>query len=165
MFSGSGDFTRISSQRGPCASPSLFYTRAYHNLGKALGEGLGLLCGLSPLYPSLSLSLPLSPSLSLSIHLCLSPSLSLSLISPSLSISLLLPFFLSLYFSLSFSLASLMDVFVLVFLICKDDFHYTVDKNISDVPQNSKWFLIPFQNSNFSNIAITILNFSLLLPI
>ena len=80
-----------------------------HNLGKAFGEGLGLLCApftlsipftslsLSPLYPfhlsisfsSLSLSplYPFSP---------LSPSLSLSLISPSLSISLLLPFFLSL---------------------------------------------------------------------
>ena len=63
-----------------------------HNLGKALGEGLGLLCApftsvsLSPLYP---------------FHLSLSLSLSLSLISPSLSISLLLPFFLSLSFSLS----------------------------------------------------------------
>ena len=101
-----------------------------HNLGKALGEGLGLLCApftlsipfttlsLSPLYPfhlsipytSLSLS-PLYP-LHLSIPFtCLS--FSLSLISSSLSISLLLPFFLSL-FSQSFSLAYLMDVFVLV---------------------------------------------------
>ena len=71
-----------------------------HNLGKALGEGLGLLKT-----GSLSLSLSLSP---------LYPfHFSLSLISPSLSISLLLPFFLSL-FSLSFSLAYLMDVFVLV---------------------------------------------------
>ena len=74
-----------------------------HNLGKVLGEGLGLLC--AP-FTSLSLS-PLS----------LSP-LSLSLISPFLSISLLLPSFsLSLLlcvFSLSFSLAYLMDVFVLV---------------------------------------------------
>ena len=78
-----------------------------HNLGKALGEGLGLLCApftslsLSPLYP-FHLSIPFT-SLSLSplypFHLSLS--LSISLISPSLSISLLLPFFLSLSFSLS----------------------------------------------------------------
>ena len=113
-----------------------------HNLGEALGKGLGLLCApftlsipftslsLSPLYPfhhsipftSLSLS-PLYPfhlsipftSLSLSPLYPFHPSLSLSLSYTSLSIyiSLLLPFFLSL-FSLSFSLAYLMDVFVLV---------------------------------------------------
>ena len=58
-----------------------------HNLGKALGKGLGLLC--VP-FTSLSLS-PLSLSLSLSLSLYIY----LSLISPSLSISLLLPFFLS----------------------------------------------------------------------
>ena len=65
-----------------------------HNLGKALGEGLGLLC--AP-FTSLSLS-PLYP-FHLSIHftsLSISPlypfHLSLSLISPSLSIYLLLPF-------------------------------------------------------------------------
>ena len=59
-----------------------------HNLGKALGEGLGLLCApftLSIPFTSLSLS-PLYP---------FRLSLSLSIISPSLSISLLLPFFLS----------------------------------------------------------------------
>ena len=63
-----------------------------HNLGKALGEGLGLLCApftLSIPFTSLSLS-PLYP-----YHLSV-------------------PFNLSL-FSLSFSLAYLMDVFVLVF--------------------------------------------------
>ena len=101
-----------------------------HNLGKALGEGLGLLCSpftlpipfttiLSPPYPfhlsipfySLSLS-PLYP-----FHLSI-PFTSLSLLSlpPSLYISF---YFLSLsfsLFSLSFSLAYLMDVFVLVFI-------------------------------------------------
>ena len=99
----------------PCAFPSLFYKHAWHNLGKALGKGLGLLCALftslslSPLYPSLSLSLPPSPSLSIPLYpslpfsLSFSPSLSFSLLSlsPSLSISLLLPFFHSLSFSLS----------------------------------------------------------------
>ena len=70
-----------------------------HYLGKALGEGLGLLCApftsvsLSPLYP-----------FHLSLALSLSLSLSLSLISPSLSISLLLPYFLSLSFSLLLSI-------------------------------------------------------------
>ena len=68
-----------------------------HNLGKALGEGLGLLC--TP-FTSLSLS-PLSLSY-LSLPLYISPSSFLSL-------SLLLS-----VFSLSFSLAYLMDVFVLV---------------------------------------------------
>ena len=82
-----------------------------HNFGKALGEGLGLLC--AP-FTSLSLS-PLSLSLSFSPSLSFSLSLSyLSLpfyISPStfLSLSLLLS-----VFSLSFSLVYLMDVFVLV---------------------------------------------------
>ena len=67
----------FSSQRETVRVPSLFYTRAWHNLGKALGEGLGLLCALftslslSPLYPSLSLSF--SPSLPLSLSL-ISPS-------------------------------------------------------------------------------------------
>ena len=80
-----------------------------HNLGKALGEGLGLLktgslslsLSLSPLHPihlfSLFTSLALSPLYP--FHLSLS--LSLSLIYHSISISLLLPFFLSLSFSLS----------------------------------------------------------------
>ena len=76
-----------------------------HNLGKALGKGLGLLCA------PFTLSIPFT-SLSLS-HFSLSLFLSyLSLplyISPS-------TFFLSLSFSLSFSLAYLMDVFVLVCL-------------------------------------------------
>ena len=103
------------SKREPCASPFFLHARASHNLGKALGEGLGLLCApftslsLSPL----SLILSLTPSLSL-LSLPLSLYLSLSLyISPStfLSLSLLLSLF-----SLSFSLAYLMDVFVLVTL-------------------------------------------------
>ena len=93
-----------------------------NNLGKALGEGLGLICApftlsirltslsLSPLYPfhisipftSLSLP-PLNPSLSyLYLPLYISPSTFLSL---SLLLSL---------FSLSISLAYLMDVFVFV---------------------------------------------------
>ena len=69
-----------------------FNLRAFH---------LTIPLSLSPLYPSISLSLPLFPSLYPSLSL--SPSLppSLSLISPSLSISFLLPFFLSLSFSLS----------------------------------------------------------------
>ena len=105
LYPGSGDFTRIFlSKREPCASPSLFYTRASHNLGKALGEGLGLLCAPFILLDPFHLSIPFT-SLSLSplypFHLSipftsLSLSLSLSLISPSLSKSLLLPFFLSL---------------------------------------------------------------------
>ena len=80
-----------------------------HNLGKALGEGLCLLCAPFSLcipFTSLSLS-PLYP-----FHLSLSFSyLSLPLyISPST--------FLFLYFfSLSFSLAYLMDVFVLVYVM------------------------------------------------
>ena len=107
-----------------------------HNLGKALGEGLGLLCtpftlsipftslSLSPLYPfhlsipfnSLSLS-PLYP-FRLSIpftSLSLSPLYPFHLSIPftSLSLSPLYSFHLSL-FSLSFSLAYLMDVLVLV---------------------------------------------------
>jgi hypothetical protein len=69
-------------------SPSLFYTRASHNLGKALGEGLGLLCA-----PFTSLSL--SHSLSL-FHFF---SLSLLSLPPSL--------YLSLYLSLSLSLLSI----------------------------------------------------------
>ena len=70
-------------------------------MGKALGEGLGLLCA-----PFTSLSL--SP---LSLSLCLSY-LSLPLyISPSTFLFLSLLLFV---FSLSFSLAYLMDVFVLV---------------------------------------------------
>ena len=133
------DFTRIFlSKSEPCAPPSLFYTCAWHNLGKSLGEGLGLLCALFtslwlypfhlsiPLYPSLSLSLPLSPSLSLSLplypslslSLLLSPSLPLSL-SPSLppSLSLLsLPPSLYLSFYLSFSLfPSLSLLFIILF--------------------------------------------------
>ena len=74
-----------------------------HNLGKSLGEGLGLLC--AP-FTSLSLS-PLSLSLSLSLSIYI-----YTYISPStfLSLSLLLSIF-----SLSFSLAYLMDVFVLVY--------------------------------------------------
>ena len=82
-----------------------------HNLGKALGEGLGLLCApftlsipftslsLSPLYP-FRLSIPFtSLSLSyLSLPLYISPSTFLFL---SLLLSL---------FSLSFSLAYLMDI-------------------------------------------------------
>ena len=115
-------------KEGLCAPPSLFYTRASHNSGKAIGEGLGLLCALFTslsLYPSLPLSILLSPSLSISIPLSLSPSLSLP---PSLSLCYLslplyispstflsLSFLLSL-FSLSFSLAYLMDVFVLVYM-------------------------------------------------
>ena len=62
-----------------------------HNLGKAFGEGFGLLC--AP-FTSLSLSLPLY-------------------ISPSTFLSLSLLLFV---FSLSFSLVYLMDVFVLVWL-------------------------------------------------
>ena len=31
--------------------------------------------------------------------------------------------------------------------------------------QNVKWFLVPVENGHFYNIAIAILNFSLLLPI
>ena len=106
-----------------------------HNLGKALGEGFGLLCapftslrafhlsaGLSPLYPfhlsipftSLSLS-PLYP-FHLSIpftSLFLSP-LSLSLISPSLSY-LSLPLYISPSTFLSLSL--LLSVFSLSFSV------------------------------------------------
>ena len=94
-----------------------------HNLRKALGEVLGLLCApftpsipftslsLSPLYP-FHLSIPFT-SLSLSVSLSLSLSyLSFPLyITPStfLSLSLLLSLF-----SLSFSLAYLLDVFVFV---------------------------------------------------
>ena len=78
-----------------------------YNLGKALGEGLGLLCApftLSIPFTSLSLS-PLYPfQLSLSLSLLLYFPL---YISPSTFL------FLSL-FSLSFSLAYLKDVFVLV---------------------------------------------------
>ena len=97
-----------------------------HNLGKALGEGLGLLCApftlsipfislsLSPLYPY-HLSIPFT-SLSLSplyifhlsipfTSLSLSP-LSLSLISPSLSKSLILPFFLSLFSFILFGISN-----------------------------------------------------------
>ena len=72
-----------------------------HNLGKALGEGLGLLCApftLSIPFTSLSI-LSLPPCLHLSFYLSFSLSLLLSL------------------FSLSFSLAYLMDVFVLVIVI------------------------------------------------
>ena len=89
---------------------------------------------LSPLYPSISLSIPLYPSLSLSFPLFIPLSFS-----PSLSISFLLPFFLSLsfylsfslfpslsLFSLSFSLAYLMDVFILVF-----DYSRTLAQHIS----------------------------------
>ena len=65
-----------------------------HSLGKALGDGLGLL-KTGSLLISLSLS-TLCP-----FHLSLSLFLSISLLSPSLSIFLLLPFFLSLSFSLS----------------------------------------------------------------
>ena len=80
-----------------------------HNLGKALSEGLGLLCvpfTLSIPFTSLSFS-PLYP-FHLSIPFNLSPPL---YVSPStfLSLSLLLALF-----SLSFSLAYLLDVFVLV---------------------------------------------------
>ena len=96
-----------------------------HNLGKALGEGLRLLCApftlsipftslsLSPLYP-FHLSIPFS-------SLSLSPLYSFHLSIPftSLSLSPLYPFHLSLslplsLFSLSFSFAYLMDVFVVV---------------------------------------------------
>ena len=116
LYSGSGDFTRIFLSKRDRARPSLFYTRAWHNLGKSLGEGLGLLCAL---FTSLSLSLPLYLSLSLSLLLSLLLCLPLSLsylslplyISPSTFLSL--SFLLSL-FSLSFSLAYLMNVFVLV---------------------------------------------------
>ena len=69
-----------------------------HNLGKALGEGLGLLCApftLSIPFTSLSLSLFLSLSLSLSV-LSLPPSLYLS-------------FFLSFSFSPSLSLLSIFN--------------------------------------------------------
>ena len=102
----------FSLKVGPCAPPSLFYTRAWYNLGKWFGEGLVLLCALFtslslyhfhlsiPLYLSLSLSLPLSPSLSLSLPLY--PSLSLSFpLFPSLPLSL------SFSTSLSLSLLSL----------------------------------------------------------
>ena len=78
----------------------------FNNLGKALGEGFGLLCAPFTSLRYFHLSIPFTS---------LSLSLSLSLF---LSISLLLPFFLSLSFSLfspSFSLAYLMDVFVLVY--------------------------------------------------
>ena len=51
--------------------PLLFYTRASNNLGKALGEGLGLLC-VPFTSLSLSLSLTLSFTLSLSFTLFLS---------------------------------------------------------------------------------------------
>ena len=68
-----------------------------HNLGKALGEGLGLFCAPFTLYPFTSLSLLIS----------------------ALSISLLLSLF-----SLSFSLAYQMDVFVLVTLKLHGKFIY-----------------------------------------
>ena len=75
-----------------------------HNLVKALGEGLGLLCAPFNLsIPFTSLSIPFT-----SLYL----SLSLYYLSLPLYICLL-PFILSL-FSLSFSLAYLLDVFVLV---------------------------------------------------
>ena len=65
----------------------LFYTRASHNLGKALGEGLGLLCA------PFTLSIPFT---SLSLHI--------SIPFTSLSLSPLYPFHLSIPFtSLSFS--------------------------------------------------------------
>ena len=73
-----------------------------HNLWKALGEGLGLLC--AP-FTSLSLS-PLSLSLSLSLSISLSIYLSLSLLS--LPPSLYLSFYLS--FTLSPSLCLLFGV-------------------------------------------------------
>jgi hypothetical protein len=40
-----------------------------------------------------------------------------------------------------------------------------VGKNIIATHQNAKIFLLSFKNGNFSNIAIAILDFSLLLPI
>ena len=92
-----------------------FNLRAFH---------LSIPLSLSPLYPSLSLTLPLSPSLSLSIPLSLSfsPSLSFLLslsLSPSLppSLSLLsLPPSLYLSFYLSFSLfPSLSLLFIILF--------------------------------------------------
>ena len=69
-----------------------------HNLGKALGKGLSLLCVpfsylyLSPLYP---FHISLSLSLSLSISLSLSLSLSLLSLPPSLYLSFYLSFSLS----------------------------------------------------------------------
>ena len=102
----------FSLKDGPCAPPSIFYTRAWHNLRKALGEGLGLLCALFTslsLYP-FHLSIPLYPSLPLSIPLSLS-------FSPSQSLSLLsLPPSLYLSFYLSFSLfPSLSLLFIILF--------------------------------------------------
>ena len=108
LFSGSGDFTRIHSQRGTVRAPSLFYTRAWHKLGEALGRvgftlrafHLTIPLSLSPLYPSLSLSLSLP--LSIPLSLSFSPSLYLSLLS--LPPSLYLSFYLSLSLFPSLSL-------------------------------------------------------------
>ena len=108
LSSGSGDFTRIYSQRRTvrCA---LFTTLSLYPFHLSI-----------PLSPSLSLSLSLPLSLSLSLLLSLPLSLSLSYLSLPLyifpSTFLSLSFLLSL-FSLSFSLAYLMDVFVLVFIL------------------------------------------------
>ena len=72
-------------KRGIRASPPPFFTRATHNLGKVLGEGLGLLCApFTSLTLTLSLSFTLSIFLSyLSLPLYISPCtfLSLSLLS------------------------------------------------------------------------------------
>ena len=104
--SGSGDFTRIYSQRRTVCC-ALFTPLSIYPFHLSI-----------PLYPSLSLSLPLFPSISLSLSPSLPPYLSLSYLSLPLyifpSTFLSLSFLLSL-FSLSFSLAYLMDVFVIVF--------------------------------------------------
>ena len=83
-----------------------------HNLGNALGEGLGLLCAPFTFIPFTSLSLlPLY-----SFHLSLSLSLSLSYLSLPLYISSSTFLSLSLHLSVfSLSVAYLMDVFVLVY--------------------------------------------------
>ena len=100
---------RFTLKERSCAPPP-FFTRArdiiWGRISRRVGFNLRAFhltipLSLSPLYPSISLSLPLFPSLYPSLSLLLSLPLSLSLISPSLSISFLLPFFLSLSFSLS----------------------------------------------------------------